>query len=196
MLRSALKMQTHFREKHNGFNSRDACDFFVLVNYWGLKLGKWVMEHLTSSFTIIPSLMLHLFVCQSVRASLSVSFSALDYTEAVQRSLKAPSVTKASEHIFLPSPLQGPESRTKQRLDDITDIGFRRTPHPSGEREGRDIGRGQRELIRIFLSQSDDPYCQVTVLESSWVWGIFQLQQGVETLKGDVERGRAIELLG
>ena len=31
----------------------------------------------------------------------------------------------------------------------------------------------QRRQIRIFLSQSDDPYCQVTVLESSQVWGLF-----------------------
>lgn len=45
MLRSALKMQKSFHEKHNGFSRRDACDFFTLVNYWGLKWGKWVMEH-------------------------------------------------------------------------------------------------------------------------------------------------------
>lgn len=71
-----------------------------------------------------------------------------------------------------------------------------RTPHPSGRCVCVwVVGRGQRGLIRIFLSQSDDPFCQVTILESSWVWGIFQPQQGVETLKGDVER-ESIELLG
>lgn len=142
---------------------------------------------LTSSFIIIPSLML----CLSVSACVSV---CLVLSLGLHRS--CPALWAHFPSIASP----GPKSQTKQHLDDVTDTGFRRTPDPSGERErgeGRGgVRRGQRGLIRIFLSQSDDPYCQATVLDSSWVWGIFQLQQGVETLKGDVERERAIELLG
>lgn len=136
--------------------------------------------------------------CLSVSACVSVClFSALDYTEAVQRSLKATSVTWAAERIFLPSPLWVLKAGQSSTLMISPILGFGDLlTHQVRGRGGRDVRRGQRGLIRIFLSQRDDPSCQVTVLESSRVWCIFRPQQGVETLKGDVERERAIKLPG
>lgn len=60
--------------------------------------------------------------------------------------------------------------------------------------EGGGEGCQQRPtgLIRIFLSQGDEPHRQVIVLENCRVGGIFQPSEGVETLKGDVES--AVEL--
>lgn len=90
---------------------------------------------LTSSFIIIPSLMLCLSVCQSVRASPSVSFSALDYTEAVQR----------SERIFLPSPLWVLRARQSSTLMTSPILGFGELLiHQVREREGRGEGGQKR----------------------------------------------------
>lgn len=98
---------------------------------------------LTSSFIIIPSLMLRLFVCQSVHLCLSLLSLGLcrscpTLPEGTLRHLGVwahfPSIASL-----------GPESGTKQHLDDITDIGFRRSLHPSGEREGRGAGEGRQK---------------------------------------------------
>lgn len=80
----------------------------------------------TSSFIIIPFFMLRLFVCQSVCASLSVSLSApSDYRSCP--TLPEGTFRHLGVRAHFPSIASlGPESGTKQHLDDITDIGFQR----------------------------------------------------------------------
>lgn len=130
----------------------------------GVEMRKMSYGALTSSFVIIPPLMLRLFVRQCFTVCLLRCWVTRRFkdTESVRRSPNAPFLDMAS---------RGPESRTKQHLDDITNIRFQRSPRQSGERAAREGGWQERPagLIRIFLSQSDEPHRQVTVLENGRV---------------------------
>lgn len=154
--RSTLNMQNCFHEKYNGFSRR------WITGDWNEENELWSINLFIHHYSPL-SCSVCLSVSQCVRHCLSPSQCWITHcfkdTETVCRSPKAPSVSR----VFFTSPLVVLRVGQSSTLMISPILGFREIlARQVRGRQGRDVRRGQRGLIRIFLSQSDDPHCQVT----------------------------------
>lgn len=147
---------------------------------------------------------INLFIHNYPSASLLLSGDASISQSCITHHLMAPiwpklpggaSVSQVLSGVFFfHNTTLNPKRGVRKHLDDITDVKFQRSPRSLCEGQITKVGEERAtRVIRISLFETDDLCCQVNILGSSLVWGIFQPWKGVETLKGGVKR--AIELL-